>query len=118
MAKNKEGKLQARCSSELENNLIEFAEKDGRKPSELIRLFVQAGISGNQVTDVRPLVKALDQLTREMSRVGGNLNQIAHYFNIRDKVDESKLAKNHKLLQANFKLIIKQIKAIRRELTE
>lgn len=94
-------KLEARCSSELHSQLVSAAKNENERPSVLIRRFVHAGLNseGNYI-DIQPLVIEVNSISRDMGRVGGNLNQIAHHLNITQKVEQKKLATVLKALRS------------------
>lgn len=58
----------------------------------------------------------LHEIKRELARVGGNLNQVAHYFNIHSHLHESELKANHLEIQKSLKLTTKTIEGLLNEL--
>ena len=113
----KDGELRARCPIELQEQLNKAAKDLGIKPAALIRRFVYAGLNDKGgVIDVQPLVTGLNTVSRDMGKVGGNLNQIAHYFNIKKELSEGKLAIALKVLQTQQNSLGKLLKNIKYEL--
>nr|AKN40548.1 hypothetical protein [Enterovibrio norvegicus] len=53
--------------------------------------------------DAKKLLLAVIDLKKEISKVGGNLNQIAHYFNIHDHLIESELRRQHEGVMLQLK---------------
>lgn len=67
--------------------------------------------------DVALLVTALEQIRMELSRIGGNLNQLAHAFNMDERMlDRAGLATVHRELQAQFSTLIDQLIEVRNAL--
>jgi len=113
----KEGKLEARCDIELKEQLEIAAKKMKVKPAALIRRFVYAGLNDQGgVIDVQPLVTGLNVISRDMGKIGGNLNQIAHHFNIKQELSESKLALALKAIQQQQSNLGKLLKILKYQL--
>ncbi|BCT69578.1 plasmid mobilization relaxosome protein MobC [Nitrosospira sp. NRS527] len=67
--------------------------------------------------DTAPLVAALEQTRLELSRIGGNLNQLAHAFNMDERMlDRAGLATVHRELQIQFGTLIDQLIEVRNAL--
>lgn len=105
---------------------IFFNALDGEKESNqsvtashLARWCIQQSLCG-QVSlnseDARDLIEATRELKREMSSIGGNLNQLAHYFNMRGDLAPDELDRQHKALSKELKAIHKHIDAIHAQL--
>lgn len=62
------------------------------------------------------LTKAVKDFQADMARVGGNLNQIAHYYNIHDTIQPHELAAEHKELRRQFQALMTLIKKIHEQL--
>lgn len=62
------------------------------------------------------LAKEVAKLVADMGRVGGNLNQLAHYFNVHDALQPHELAAEHKELRRQFNALMTVLKRINAEL--
>jgi hypothetical protein len=62
------------------------------------------------------LAKQVANLVADMGRIGGNLNQIAHYYNIHDTIQPHELAAEHKELRRQFNVLMVVLKGIKTEL--
>ena len=69
-----------------------------------------------QVIEAQAIIDALAGLRSDLARVGGNLNQLAHSFNIYERVDDKELRLNHEALQAEFRQIMAIMQGVEREL--
>lgn len=86
--------------------------------SAVIKKALRAYLDGNyvQVIEAPAILDALAGLRSDLARVGGNLNQLAHIFNMESRVDKSELQKNHEALQTEFRQITGAMREIEREL--
>lgn len=66
--------------------------------------------------DATELIEAQKGLRLDLARVGGNLNQLAHTFNIHSQVDERELAKIHDELRDEFRRIMAVLKGVESDL--
>jgi uncharacterized protein YpuA (DUF1002 family) len=62
------------------------------------------------------LTKAVKDFQADFARVGGNLNQIAHYYNIHDTIQPHELAAEHKELRRQFQALMTIIKKTHEQL--
>lgn|GEM_PF-1966460 len=62
------------------------------------------------------LAEQVAKLVADMGRVGGNLNQLAHYYNIHDTIQSDELAVEHKELRRQFGVLMTVLKGINAEL--
>lgn len=93
--------------------------KKARNLSALVRQALRVYLTGErQALDPRPIVESLDLLRLDLARVGSNLNQLAHGFNIHGpagfKRDELAIA--HEELRIEFRAIIAKLLELEREL--
>lgn len=88
-----------------------------RSFSDLVRRALRLYLNPEQqANDPRPMTKVLGQLRIEMSRIGSNLNQLAHGFNMRGPVafERDELAESHKALQDEFRVVMTKLEEIER----
>jgi hypothetical protein len=84
------------------------AETGGNK-SKLVRLALDAYLSNRtpgEHAGLAALTKAVKDFQADFARVGGNLNQIAHYYNIHDTIQPHELAAEHKELRRQFQALM------------
>lgn len=97
------------------------AKVEGVPPSRLVRKFVTSGLSEKTKKDVSFLENDLVELKRSLSPIGGNLNQIALFFNLNGTIDSDHLsqlsAEVDAIRQAHKKIIATLIK-IKAEVSE
>ena len=101
---------------ELETPFFDYADDHGIKPSTLIRYFIKNGLKENGGLPFEQYValrKDMFELSKSMSRIGGNLNQISRNYSIHNFLDESDLHKELKQSQADFKNAIDILKEVR-----
>lgn len=94
------------------------AETGGNR-SKLIRRALDAYLSDRtpgEHAGLAELAKAVRELQADMARVGGNLNQLAHYYNIHDTIQPHELAAEHKELRRQFQALMTLIKKIHEQL--
>ena len=87
--------------------------------SVLVRSAVRLYLTGASQGELRQLERLIEELIgfrRDFSRVGGNLNQLTHFFNRSGELRESELRQMHMRLQAEFKTIIALLREIESEL--
>jgi hypothetical protein len=65
---------------------------------------------------VQPILNEIHEYARAMARIGGNLNQISHAFNITETINEADLKIAHEELQIKFKEISTHLKKIQYKL--
>lgn len=76
-----------------------------------LRAYLDGG-DGQPYFDATELIEALKGLRLDLSRVGGNLNQLSHQFNIHNQVDDDELAKSHADLRVEFRRVMTVLKEI------
>lgn len=110
---------------ELADVLAERAAKEteitGRKipVSAVIRKALDAYLSNltpGEHAGLAELTKAVKDFQADFARVGGNLNQIAHYYNIHDTIQPHELAAEHKELRRQFQALMTIIKKTHEQL--
>ncbi len=89
---------------DLADPLKQRMKAEGEKNrSRIIRRAIRAYLDNNSTENMKEeLSQEIRKLRADFTRVGGNLNQLALYFNVNDTVSHSKLAKTHEKLQAQF----------------
>lgn len=88
-----------------------------RSLSALVRRAIRLYLNPEQqANDPRPMTFALGQLRLELSRIGSNLNQLAHGFNMRGPVafKRDELAESHEALQSEFRVVMTKLDEIER----
>lgn len=93
-----------------------LAKKEGTTSAVIIRRALRAYLDGRAPADLGGAIEALDRLRYDLSRVGGNLNQIAYAFNMDEGLDRDALAIVHDQLRAEFKTLAVTLKELRHEL--
>lgn len=76
-----------------------------------VRAYLEGG-DGLPYFDVTKMIDALHGLRLDLARVGGNLNQLSHQFNIHNQVDDDELAKAHADLRVEFRGVMATLKEI------
>jgi len=82
---------------ELQEPFYTYVKKTNKTPSDVLRHFLKNGLEekgGLTIEQQEALLNELIELRKQLSRVGGNLNQIARYFNQHEHLIESDLRKN------------------------
>ena len=82
---------------DLKEEFYKYTERENTTGSKAIRHFIKQGIKGGTgltIEQQNRFIEELSSLRNQLSRVGGNLNQIARYFNQHDHLIESDLKKN------------------------
>lgn len=87
-------------------------------PSSILKKALRAYLDGDyvQVVEAGEILNALSGLKNDLARVGGNLNQLAHVFNMESRVDGGELQKNHEALQTKLRQVMCTIREVEREL--
>lgn len=90
-----------------------------RKRAQLVRRYVREGLMRDQGGEAPPrhdqlraLGDALDSCRLELSRIGGNLNQVAHAVNLHDVVDGRSLAACHDELRTQFQQLASLLRQV------
>lgn len=97
--------------------LAALKAKKERNLSALVRQALRVYLHPDQkAVDPRPLLAALDQLRLDLSRVGGNLNQLAHGFNMHGPAafNRDALAASHDELREEFRKVIAKLLEVER----
>lgn len=104
----------------LEKRAASETKAAGRRitPSAILKRALRTYLGGENVQhfDASGMIEELAGLRSDLARVGGNLNQLAHIFNMESRVDKSELQKNHEALQTGFRQVIGTLKEVREEL--
>jgi hypothetical protein len=93
--------------------------KRARNLSALVRQALRVYLQpGQQVFDTRPMIASLDQLRADLARVGSNLNQLSHGFNMHGPAafNRDALAGSHEELREEFRKIMSCLLDIDRDL--
>lgn len=64
---------------------------EGRRLSRFYRALLRAGLAGGWLDGADKTLTELKALRGELSRIGGNLNQVAHWLNSRDELKDKEL---------------------------
>lgn len=101
--------IDARCKEE--------GKRAGRKipRSEIVRrccehALTDQGYGDGGTENSRALLDELALLRSDLGRIGGNLNQIAHYFNMIGDVRRDRLAQVHDDLRLEFARLSRKLK--------
>lgn len=97
--------LTFRIDGELARGLAARAAAEGikgRRLSRFYRVLLRAGLAGDWIEGTDKTLTELKALRGELSRIGGNLNQVAHWLNTRDELKEGELMKTIKELRPAF----------------
>lgn len=79
------------------DDFYRFTDKENLTPSKALRHLIKQTANnkvGLSPTEQRKMLDELIELRKQLSRIGGNLNQIARYFNQHEHLIESDLRKN------------------------
>lgn len=95
-----------------------LAKKEGVKAGVTLRRALAAYMDGpggspGSSEELAALTAQLGQLRADLARVGGNLNQLAHAFNMDEPLDRDALAAVHQELQGEFSRLAKTLQEIR-----
>jgi len=84
--------------------------------SKVLRLMIRKALENesNQLSheDANKMIAALMDVKKDLSRIGGNLNQIARYFSIHEHLVESDLRQQHTDVQEAFKTLTKVLNEV------
>jgi hypothetical protein len=84
--------------------------------SKFIRWCISQALSEETLAmspeDAAELLNEIRLLRRALSNIGGNLNQIAHYFNTHSYLIESDLSHQHESLRDEFKTVIDTLRKV------
>lgn len=98
--------------------LATLAKKEGVKASVILRRALAAYMDGpgglvGSSEELAALTAHLGQLRADLARVGGNLNQVAHAFNMDEPLDRDALAAVHQELRQEFGRLVGVLKEVR-----
>lgn len=97
--------------------LAAIKAKKERNLSALVRQSLRAYLHPDQqIFDVRPILTGLDQLRADLARVGSNLNQLAHGFNMHGPAafNRDALAASHEELREEFRKVMTKLLEVER----
>jgi len=97
--------------------LQDYTVKTGLTVSKVIRKALKEFFKNQNIADTERVLMEIRQSRISMSRVGGNLNQIAHYFNLTGSVYPDSLKATHEALQREFGSIMTLFKKIENDLS-
>jgi len=122
--KAQEQRITIRLSVDFLNRLKETTNYKKGHRSRALRIILDAGLEAQNLEALQKRVKSFDiisdqisALRSDLSRIGGNLNQLSKLFNI-DKFTESEadnLAITHHELREEFKKITKILAQVQSE---
>lgn len=112
---NKKNKVFARIGKLIEP-LEAKAMKENRSVSVIIRKALRFYMGQTRIPEVREFYSEIKRLTGVMSRIGGNLNQVALAFNADEILKGSDLAQVHTEMKQAFREFSGTLIAIRSEL--
>jgi hypothetical protein len=103
---------------DLGDRLDARAKRERAKPSRVLRRALTAYLDGTgqpsgSFEQIEQLTADLAGLRSELARVGGNLNQIAHAFNMGDPLDTVGLTATHCELQTQFSALTALLRGVR-----
>lgn len=90
---------------DLEKDFNEYIETNNTTASKAVRFFIRKGLEKNEssflfsIKDQNLLDSKLRAIDSHLLKMGVNLNQIAHYFNVHETLNENALHKDLKLTQ-------------------
>jgi hypothetical protein len=107
----------------LAERAVRETEITGRKVpiSAVIRQALDAYLSNRapgEHAGLAALTKAVKDFQADFARVGGNLNQLAHYYNIHDTIQPHELAAEHQELRRQFRALMTLIQRIHEQFTK
>lgn len=89
--------------------------------SKLVRWCIRQALADDAGTmtpdQANAYLNELIELRKGIAKIGGNINQIAYYFNIHDHLVESELSKQHSNIQEQLKAVTKHLREVERGLT-
>lgn len=103
---------------DLTADLEKKSAKDKVKRSTIIRRAVRAYLEDKNFGECDVLVSELAGVKSSLARIGGNMNQIARYFNTHDSIDSSELNQAHEELKKELDKTILFLRKTRSELIE
>lgn len=103
----------------LEQRAREIAAATGRRVdlSKAARAVMEAGLEDAPLQDATALAELsakLEAMRLDLSRVGGNLNQLAHAFNLNGSLPADSLARTHDALRTEFGQLMALLREVQR----
>jgi predicted transcriptional regulator len=103
---------------DLGDRLDARAKRERVKPSQVLRRALAAYLDGSRqplgsFEQIERFTADLAGLRSELARVGGNLNQLAHAFNMDEPLNTDELAVTHRELQTQFAALATLLKGVR-----
>lgn len=119
MKRYKDKKIALRLSKDLHLKIEKIAAEKEESISLVTRRLIVMGLEKKKTyIDLDPIIYELHNFSTVMSRIGGNLNQLSHYFNMNRTVNESELELVHEALRNQFKEIASYIHTIKNKLID
>jgi len=107
--------------TEIENIVDDYLKKSGETLSGLIKKSILAYLKNDgpqKEFDRAALALEIKKLRIDLSKVGGNLNQLAYFFNVSDRISEDALSKTHEDLKIKFKSLAQAFQQIEQKILE
>lgn len=101
---------------ELAEPLEKRAEKEGLKKSKIIRRALRIYLEDRKIENLDRFLSELNRLRSDLGPIGGNLNQIARFFNTHNTLDHHELSQAHDDLRKEFHEVMVFLKEVNREL--
>ena len=119
MRMDKDKKISLRLSKDLHLKIEKITAEKEESISLVARRLIVMGLENKKTyIDLDPIIYELHNFSTVMSRIGGNLNQLSHYFNMNQTVDEDELKLVHKALRMKFSEIARCLKTIKNKLID
>jgi len=116
---DKDKKISLRLSKDLHLKIEKITAEKEESISLVARRLIVMGLENKKTyIDLDPIIYELHNFSTVMSRIGGNLNQLSHYFNMNQTVDEDELKLVHKALRMKFSEIARCLKTIKNKLID
>ncbi|MCD4741633.1 MAG: plasmid mobilization relaxosome protein MobC [Desulfobacteraceae bacterium] len=102
----------------IQDFVLEHLEKevktspDLKNRSQLIRDILSEYVNKADRGRAINFLNELKMFRQEFARIGSNLNQIAHSYNMSAQINRSDLENNHEELRQEFKKIFKELKIL------
>ena len=104
------------------NDLLDPLDKKAKKErsnrSRVVRRALRSYLEDKNFGECDTLVSELAKVKSSLARIGGNMNQIARYFNTHDALDSSQLNQAHEELKKELDKTILFLRKTRSELIE
>ena len=103
----------------IESDVDEYLKASGESFSLLVKKSIAAYFRAGEPEaelSVEDLITQLKKMRGDLARVGGNLNQLALYFNTTGIVHNDALGKAHQELQSEFRNLTKFFRDVEKQL--